>query len=178
MAEGDAEVEPSGGGAGSEEGEGFDIDGEWKEARQAAGLDPDTQGMPLGDPPFLSPYLILYAGFFLGPGAAMAAAMAVAPGDLTIRRVAFMFGICGAAWCVIQGTTLTLAPTWSEVGIQLVRSGLNFAASTSLVLFWWRESPGRFIHNRRITEYSIIAGLGLLAVFAIVPTEFLAYTGR
>jgi hypothetical protein len=171
MKDGDREGEPA-------EGEDLDIDGEWKDARQAAGLDPDAQGMPVGDPPFLSPYLILYAGFFLGPPAAMGAAMAVAPRALSVRRLAFMVGICGAAWCVIQGATFTLAPSWSELGIQLLRSGLNFAASTTLVLFWWRESPGRFIHNRRIIEYSIIAGLGLLAVFATVPTEFLAYTGR
>lgn len=159
----------------------LEVDRHWEEAREAAGLDPGKIGFvepEAGPGPLLSPYLILYAGFFLGPAFAFASSLLVAPRGLTIRRTSVMLGICGAAWCALQGATLVLAPAWSDLGLQVLRSVVNFSASALLVLFWRRESPSRFVHDRRAVVQSVAAGVVLLALFSVVPTEFLAYLGR
>jgi hypothetical protein len=165
-------------------GEELDIDRQWNDARANAGLDPlpetrrDT-GQP-GAGALLSPYLVLYAGFFLGPAGAFVSSLGVGPRDLSVRRVAVMFGICGAIWCGIQGTTAVLAagPALSDVGLQAVRSGFNFAGAVLLILFWRRELPGRFRHSRRAVKSSVVVGLVMLVLFVSLPTSVLGVLGR
>ncbi len=162
----------------------LEIEREWARAREEAGLSPRPGSPEHGgnDRPrggaLLSPYLVLYAGFFLGPLAALGSSLMVGPRDLTVRRVAVMFGICGAVWCGMQGGTVMLASSWSDVALQAVRSGFNFAGAVALMLFWRREVPGRFRHGRKAVVYSILVGLGLLTCFVLLPTSVLGVLGR
>jgi len=87
-----------------------------------------------------------------------------------------MLGVCGAAWCAVQGATGRLAEGWS--GVQMVRSGINFAASAFLLLFWRRECPDCFLHDRRSIAVSFAVGTILLLAFLYLPPEFLASVGR
>lgn len=161
----------------------LDVEEEWAQAREAAGLEPEANygasgAAVVGAGALLSPYLILYAGFFLGPSSALISSLFVGPGDLSVRRVSFMLGICGAAWCAIQGATLLVAPEWGDAQVQMMRSMLNFSGSAALVLFWRREAPMRFAHSRRAIASSIIVGVLLLGFFALLPSSALAYLGR
>lgn len=183
----DDDAQPKGGnGDESDGGEQLDIDEQWNEARANAGLDPlpearrdGTEAGPSGGA-VLSPYLVLYAGFFLGPAGAFVSSLGVGPRDLSVRRIAVMFGICGAIWCGLQGTTAVLASgsALSDIGLQAVRSGFNFAGAVLIILFWRRELPGRFRHSRRAVGSSVVAGLALLVLFVSLPTSVLGVLGR
>lgn len=171
-----ADIEPDGE---ESDGQSLAIEETWAEARREAGLDPDEIGtVPPDRPGFVSPYLVLYAGFFLGPAVALASSLAVAPRRLTVRRVSVMVGICGAAWCAIQGVTGALAGNWGHLGLQMVRSGMNFTGSALLLLFWRREFPASFLHDRRSIATSVGLGTILLIAFVLLPPEILAYIGR
>ena len=165
-------------------GEGLEIEREWSEARAARRMEPSAPGAAgeaaalAGPGALLSPYLILYAGFFLGPASAFASSLFVGPRDLSVRRISFMLGICGAAWCAIQGMTVLAAPFWSDTGVQMLRSSFNFSGSALLVIFWRSESPGRFAHSRRAIVASILVGCVLLAFFAFLPGSALLFLGR
>lgn len=160
-------------------GEALELEETWAEARREAGLDPDEIGVvPQDEPGLVSPYLVLYAGFFLGPGAALLSSLSVAPPRLSVRRVSVMLGICGAFWCAIQGVTGALAGGWSNLSLQMIRSGLNFVGSGMLLLFWRRESPSVFLHDRNSIAISFGIGTVLLIAFVLLPPELLAYIGR
>lgn len=188
MSEDDPQNERGPSGAADDENPGgdLDIDRQWNEARANAGLDPLPETRPdeadrqSASGALLSPYLVLYAGFFLGPAGAFVSSLGVGPRDLTVRRIAVMFGISGAIWCSLQGTTAVLAtgPALSDVGLQAVRSGFNFAGAVLLILFWRRELPGRFRHSRRAVGSSVVAGLVLLVLFVSLPTSVLGVLGR
>jgi hypothetical protein len=159
--------------------ESLELDETWAEARREAGLDPDEIGVvEQKQPGLVSPYLVLYAGFFLGPGAAFLSSLAVAPRRLTVRRVSVMLGICGACWCAIQGATGALADGWGNLGLQMMRSGLNFVGSGLLLLFWRREFPSGFLHDRMSIARSFGIGTVLLIAFVWLPPDVLAYIGR
>lgn len=163
----------------------FDLEREWAEARRAAGLDEsaaasdsrarDTDGEGLAE---ISPFVLLYTGFMLGPPATFLGVIILLGRRFELRTAAFALGICGAAWAIMQAATFGLAGDWSAMGLQVLRTGGNFAVGLVLLWFLARKTPVAFGHDRQTVVNTVVFVLLLVAAYSFLPQTVLVWLGR
>jgi hypothetical protein len=146
----------------------WDFEGEWEQARAAS----------RGENAEISPYSLLYTGFFLGPAATFLAMIVVMGRRFDVRAALFTLGICGAAWSIAQGTTFGLHAQWSPLALQAVRTCINFVAGLLLLWFALRKGHIAFAHDRRTLVNTGIFLMLLIAVFSATSAETLFWLGR
>ncbi|MBA2662917.1 MAG: hypothetical protein H0U74_11515 [Bradymonadaceae bacterium] len=147
----------------------LELEREWAEARLQAGLDPRTfEGTRTPTPkavvaPF-SPVLLLYSGFFLGPWVTLTVALLARGRRFVLREILIMVGLCGVAWCLIQGS-MALSDTWSLFHMQLWRSALNFALGLALLAALRHWSPTPMVHTRNTYVNTLALAVFILAIY-------------
>lgn len=157
----------------------WDLDREWAEARVRAGHAPYAYD-PSGETPspiaaIVSPFLLLYSGFFMGPWATFAVALLALSQRPTLRFVAFAASLCAAIWLLIQGVTMWLIEGWTLAQIQALRSAINFVLGVVMLFVVRGWTRGRLVHTRQtLTNTAALAAL-LIATYigwrtSVVPT--------
>lgn len=152
------------------------LEAEWMRTNEQEGWLPHMS--PHGAGHALSPYLCLYAGFFLGPPGLLLTALLVAPKRLTLRRLGIFIGITGLAWSVVQGGTVLMMDAWSGTALFVSRATINFLAGVAVVLAWRVERPTTLLHSRESVFHTVVIGLMQLGVFMVLSRDVLWLLGR
>lgn len=161
----------------------WDFEREWAEAREAAVRDgqPVVVGVAQAgeaEPADLSPYVLLYTGFLLGPPASLLSVLLLMGRGFRLRVAAFALGICGATWVTSQAATLGLIGHWPGVALQMLRTGDNFLAGLVLLWFLRREASVPFVHDRQTYMNTLIFAVLLVVLYVSLPHKVLLWLGR
>lgn len=160
----------------------FDVEREWAQARAAAGLSSgkgsDGGRRDVEMPVDVSPFSLLYSGFFLGPGATLALGLYLIGRRLKARDVALLVGVCGLAWSLAQGLTFLTAGEVPPAYVQMVRSGVNFAAGGAVLWWLWRRPGVSFLHDRQSMMQTAVLGFLFVSAFMAMPQELQFWLGR
>jgi hypothetical protein len=160
----------------------FDLEQEWAEARAAAGLPADrSQRGETGDvdkPVDVSPFTLLYSGFFLGPAATLLLSLYFLGKRTSTRDVVLLTGICGAAWSVAQAGAFLFGGEMPTAYVQMIRSGANFAAGAAALWVLWKRPGVSFLHDRQSIIQTAVLGFLLVAAFLAIPDEVRVWLGR
>lgn len=157
---------------------GWSVEREWAEARVAAGMGARPGGDAVETPAEISPFLLLYSGFLVGPVATLLLALAVGARQLRLRHVAAVVGIAGAGWCFIQGLTMVLAGAWPEMHLQFLRTAINFGVGLALLVYLWRGVGVSMAHDRQTLVSSLVVAGLLVIAFNLLPDAALVWGGR
>jgi hypothetical protein len=152
------------------------LEAEWMRANHEGGWTPHMSEHGAGHA--LSPYLCLYAGFFLGPPGLLLTALLVAPKRLTIRRVGMFVGIAGLAWCLVQAGTALLFQHAAWSVLYASRAAINFVAGVAIVITWRLERPTTLLHSRRSVFHTVAIGLMQFGVYWVLSREILLMLGK
>jgi hypothetical protein len=152
----------------------FDLEAEWPEAKWFKNRRPESDREPL----WILPVFLLYTGFFFGPFVTLLAAVFALKGRIPVRMAAFLTGVAGTAWCLLQGLSVLNGPVWSEYVLQGMRSGSNFAFGIIAYVAVRRVAVRHFQMTR--TTIAVSAGAVVLGgvVFLLLPNEILIALGR
>jgi hypothetical protein len=161
----------------------LDLEGEWADAREAAGLEVGWVSLREGQADQkisaeVSPYVLLYSGFLLGPAATLVVAMILLAKRFEARAAVFSIGVCGAAWSVIQAATFGLAGEWSAVELQVLRTGGNFMVGVLLLWFLRKYTAAPFGHDRQTLINTVVVGVLMVVGYASFSPETLVWLGR
>ncbi|MGM0555085.1 MAG: hypothetical protein ACQEVA_01790 [Myxococcota bacterium] len=160
----------------------LDLEQEWAEARAAAGLPADRSERAdkgtVDEPVDVSPFTLLYSGFFLGPAATLLLSLYFLGSRTSTRDVVLLTGICGAAWSVAQAGAFLLAGEIPTAYVQMIRSGANFAAGAAALWVLWRRPGVSFLHDRQSLIQTAVLGFLLVAAFLAIPDEVRIWLGR
>jgi hypothetical protein len=160
----------------------LDVEQEWAEARAAAGLPADRSER--GDkrsvdvPVDVSPFTLLYSGFFLGPAATLLLSFYFLGNRTSARDVALLTGICGAAWSLAQAAAFMLGGEIPTAYVQMIRSGANFAAGAATLWVLWKRPGVSFLHDRQSLIQTAVLGFLLVAAFLAIPEDVQIWLGR
>lgn len=152
----------------------FDLESEWPEAKWFGRGSAKTDPEPL----WILPVFLLYTGFFFGPFVTLLVAVFALKGRIPARMAAFLTGVAGTAWCLLQGISVMRGPLWSEYALQGVRSASNFAFGIIAYVTVRRLAVRHFRMTRTTIIVSTIAILIAIGVFFVLPTEILIALGR
>jgi hypothetical protein len=161
----------------------WDLDREWADARTRAGLSPDFEVRREEGPrpvaATVSPFLLLYSGFFLGPWATMLVALAALSQRPTARFVVLVLSLCAAFWLMIQGITLYLFSSWPLLHLQILRAGLNLTLGAMLIFAVRASAPRPIVHTpRALQRTAAVSALILLTYYLWRSSAVLAWLGR
>ncbi len=157
----------------------WDFEREWARARAATERDQRRRGRRREDEPAeISPYVLLYTGFLLGPPASWLAVLILMGRRFRARVAVFALGICGAAWVTSQAAVAGLAGHWSGVALQMLRTSNNFLVGLVLLWFLRRDASVTFVHDRQTYINTVIFGLLLVVLYASLPHAVLIWLGR
>lgn len=161
----------------------LDLEREWAEARQAAGLDAGPRSMRQAASSAVraaefSPYALLYTGFLLGPAATLVVTLLLIARHFELRAVVFAVGVCGVAWSGIQAATFGLAGQWSVVELQMLRTGVNFAGGLLLLWFLAKQTDVPMGHDRQTIMNTIVLVLLLVLGYTFLTPDVLIWLGR
>jgi peptidoglycan/LPS O-acetylase OafA/YrhL len=163
--------------------EGLDVDGDWADARAAAGLEIGWVSVRQGHGGHeisaeVSPYVLLYSGFLLGPAASLLVALILLARRFEARAALFSVGVCGAAWGVIQAATFGLAGQWTTVELQILRTVGNFLVGVTLLAFLRKYTAVPFGHDRQTLINTVVIGVLMVIGYASMSPETLVWLGR
>jgi len=154
----------------------LDIEAEWAEARVDAGLPARPNGEV--EPLWIFPMLLLYTGFFFGPFVTLLIGVLTLRGHVTVRKAAFLTGVAGTIWCLVQGLSIYFGPAWSQAALQALRSGLNFVFGIVCYAGVRRQASSMFAVTRKTFVVSALAMLVAAGLFLLIPPEILIAMGR
>ncbi|QDG50072.1 hypothetical protein FIV42_04770 [Persicimonas caeni] len=165
---------------------GLDIDREWSEARKAAERDAmrrfmrqhtakERQKAAFAE---VSPYVLLYSGFLLGPAATFGVAFLLIARNFEARAAIFALGLCGTVWGLIQAATFGLAGQWSTVELQILRTGANFLLGVLLLWFLAKQTDVPLAHDRQTVVNTVVLGLLLVLGYSFASPDLLVWLGR
>jgi hypothetical protein len=165
-----------------DEGE-LDLEGEWAQAREAAGLEVGWVTLRGGEADKriyaeISPYVLLYSGFLLGPAATFVVSLIVLARRFEARAAIFSLGVCGAAWGAIQAATFGLAGQWTATELQILRTGGNLVVGILLLWFLKSHTAAPFRHDRQTSINTVVIAVLLVVCYASVSPETLVWMGR
>lgn len=152
------------------------LDAEWFESDPAPSS--RRRGKSAEWIPWLAPEFLLCTGFFLGPAGTFVASLLVCPSRLSVRRVAFLFGLAGATWFLLEGGTILAAETYGNLVLRVGRTTGNFALGVVMLLFWRRQFGGRIHHSRGCLTRSVAVAAIYAVLFTALPSEWLFALGR
>lgn len=155
------------------------LDQEWSEARRKAQRSQDMGDHGTGLEASFSPYLLLYSGFLLGPGATWVLTFLIIPRKPALRQVLLILGLAGATWSILQGLTWQLHQSWSLFALQSMRAGFNLVLGLVciLILKSWHEE--RILHTRQtLINTLVLGGLMILAFVTWMSSPLLVWLGR
>lgn len=160
----------------------LDLEQEWAEARAAAGLPSDrsqrNDQSAVDRPVDVSPFILLFSGFFLGPAATLLLAVYFLGERTSLRDIVLLTGICGAAWSLAQAAGFFLGGEIPTAYVQMVRSGVNFAAGSAALWLLWKRPGVSFLHDRQSILQTAVLGFLLVAAFLAIPDEVRIWLGR
>ncbi len=152
----------------------FDLESEWPEAKwfDRSSSNPDREAL------WILPVFLLYTGFFFGPFVTLLAAVVALKGRVPVRMAAFLTGVAGTAWCLLQGISVMKGPLWSEYALQGMRSATNFAFGI-VAYITVRRLAVHYFKLTRLTVAVSLAGLTIgVLVFVFTPNDVLIALGR
>ena len=71
-------------------------------------------------------------GFFFGPYATFLTGILSVRASIGAREGAIVLGVCGSAWCILQGLSIYHGGWWDEFQLQGMRSAFNFCAGIAV----------------------------------------------
>lgn len=152
----------------------FDLETEWPEAKwfDRGASDEDREGL------WILPVFLLYTGFFFGPFVTLLVAVVALKGRVPVRMAAFLTGVAGTAWCLLQGISVFKGPLWSEYALQGTRSAINFAFGIVAYVVIRRIAVHYFQMTRTTLFVSAIVVLAGGLLFVFLPSDILIALGR
>ena len=158
-----------------EESEPFDLESEWPEAKFLRTV---PRGVGDDESLWLYPVLLLYVGFFFGPFVTVLASVLALKGRISLRHAAILTGVAGTAFCLLQGLSAWYGPTWSEYGLQAMRSAFNFATGIVAYVTVRQTVVKRLRATRATLVISVVAFAIAAAIFFLTPPQLLVALGR
>lgn len=160
----------------------LNVEQEWAEARAAAGLPADRaerdEKRSVNTPVDVSPFTLLYSGFFLGPAATLLLSIYFLGKRTSTRDVVMLAGICGAAWSLAQAAAFMFGGEIPTAYVQMIRSGANFAAGAAALWLLWKRPGVSFLHDRQSLIQTAVLGFLLVAAFLAIPDDMRIWLGR
>lgn len=127
---------------------------------------------------WLPPVVLLYTGFFFGPFITLLTVMLTLRGRVPGRLAAFLTGVAGTAWCLLQGSSLAYGSLWDEITLQSVRSILNFSNGIVAYLAVRRVAAVTQSFRRSTAVWTVLYVLLMAALFFLLPNNLLVALGR
>ncbi len=151
----------------------IDLETEWPEVAGWFGGDDDDR-----EPLWLFPVALLYVGFFFGPFVTVLAAMFTLKGRITLRHAAFLTGVAGTAWCLIQGVSAWNASSWTEYGLQGFRATCNFLNGIAAYVTVRKLALATMRPTRKTILWTAAFFAAGVCIFIVTPGKLLVALGR
>ena len=160
----------------------WDLDTEWAEMRVEAGLppEPDFLAGQRPTPAFeatMTPMILLYTGFFLGPVITLVVALLLLIHRPSLRQIALMASVAATAWLLIQGITLFVGGL-EPLTLRVVRSVCNLGLGTFFLVYIRAITPGLLVVTRHSLVQTLGASVLVLALYAFLTPGALLWMGR